>query len=412
MNLAGMGKSRAFFLRPQRVFIYDRRMKKWGIILVLVGACVGIVCAAYSLHHYVAVMHNTQDAPAFCAINDTFNCDAVAASSYAAWKSVPLAGIGLLFFAVQLLLALWALWDRAGQAGAATVGAGLGLFGLLPSAYLIYVMAVVLGAYCIPCLGMDVSQALILIGWFGSGLVRWKALRERTEYLRPATAVLVLGAVGGLLLVNLGDSAASASGKPSPALLAQAIAAWQRQPAQNFSITPEHFPMKGNPDAPITVVEFSDFQCPFCKLAAKTLWPALNEYRQQIRFVFVNFPMDNSCNTKLQQPMHQSACVAARGGICAQQLGKFWQYHDALFADQKAINREMVVAQAKALGADPAAFAACLDAPETEQILQQHLALGQQVQLPGTPAIFINGRFVKVWQSRDFLRAAIDASKK
>lgn len=379
---------------------------------MLAAGLVGVCFSAYALQHYLAVVQNTQQAPAFCAINDTFNCDAVAASSYAAWRGIPVAGIGLLFFAAQVLLALWALMGREGLAALATLGATAAVAGIFPSVYLLYVMESVLQSFCIPCLIMDGMLGLTLVGWLSSRLVQWRVLTNRVEIMRPLTALLVLGGVGLLLLVNLGSSADSAAGKPSAAVLAQALAAWEHSPQTPLPIDPKIFPLWGNPDAHVTIVEFSDFQCPYCRLAATTVRPAIAEYRTSVRFAFANYPLDSNCNSAVQQSMHPMACLAARASLCAQKFGKFWAYHDLLFAHQKELSREFMVSAAGQQGMSAADFTACLDAPETETLLQQQIALGQQARIGGTPAFYINGRFVKVWQNREFLRGIIESQLK
>jgi len=87
----------------------------------------------------------------------------------------------------------------------------------------------------------------------------------------------------------------------------------------------------GSRDAPVVIEEFSDFQCPYCRRAAFLLRPYLGQYRKQVRFVFVNFPLNRDCNPQVQAAVHGFACDAARYALCAADQGRFWTLHDLIF---------------------------------------------------------------------------------
>ena len=133
----------------------------------------------------------------------------------------------------------------------------------------------------------------------------------------------------------------------------------------------------------VTIVEFSDFQCPFCGKFADTLAELERNYPEDVRIVFKQFPL----------PMHPDAKLAAKATIAAQPQGKFWAMHDRLFKNRTQLKREQLVDHAKALGLDTAAFETALDADETQRRLDLEKLLGRQLGVRGTPSFFINGRF-------------------
>ncbi len=144
-------------------------------------------------------------------------------------------------------------------------------------------------------------------------------------------------------------------------------------------------PAKGGPaGAPVTIIEFSDFQCPFCGRVNPALEKAKETYGDKLRIVFRQFPLN----------IHPQAPKAAEAALCAGDQGKFWEMHDALFADQQKLAVPDLKAKSAALGLDSAKFDACLDGGVKAAQVAQDLADGQKAGVSGTPAMFINGRFV------------------
>ena len=144
-------------------------------------------------------------------------------------------------------------------------------------------------------------------------------------------------------------------------------------------------PAKGGPvGSPITIIEFSDFQCPFCSRVNPSLAQAKEIYGDKVRFVFRQFPLN----------IHPQAPKAGEASLCANEQGKFWEMHDALFADQSKLAVADLKATAVKLGLDAAKFDACLDGGAMTQIVARDMADGMAAGVSGTPALFVNGRFI------------------
>ncbi len=381
-------------------------MRRWGLWLVIIAALVGGIFSAIALRHYVSINGANLSAPSFCNINEQFNCDMVTASSYAAVADLPVSGVSLLFFAVQLLFGFWALKQRDAR-GPAAVGLGFAILALLPALYLGYVMAAILHTYCISCLMIDLSVLLVLAGWWGSG-AGLSALRQRHAIMAPIVVTLIIGAVGILFLVNLG-AATSGNQRPSAQLMQRALAAHFQQPEQKVDFKLNGRPVWGADKPVLQILEFSDFQCPFCREAAFRVKPYLAEFRNQVQLVFLNYPLDQACNTDIQRPMHAFACQSARAALCAHDQGKFWAFHDAVFRDQQKITPDFLQQTAKNLGLDMGRFEICLKDPTVDARIQEDLAMGHALRISGTPAVFVNGRQLhNGWQNKEFLRAVIN----
>ncbi|WP_257458212.1 thioredoxin domain-containing protein [Archangium lipolyticum] len=161
-------------------------------------------------------------------------------------------------------------------------------------------------------------------------------------------------------------------------------------------------PSRGPENAPITIVEFSDFQCPFCSRAIKTVDEVLAAYPNQVRLVFRQFPLD----------FHKQAPKAAEASLCANDQGKFWEYHDTLFANQQALEVPQLKEHAKKVGLDSAKFDKCLDSGEKASIVNADLEAGKKVGVNGTPAFFINGVLLSGAQPIEEFKSIIDAELK
>jgi protein-disulfide isomerase len=161
-------------------------------------------------------------------------------------------------------------------------------------------------------------------------------------------------------------------------------------------------PSKGPENAPITIVEFSDFQCPYCSRAMKTVDEVVAAYPNQIRLVFRHFPLE----------FHKEAPKAAEASLCANDQGKFWEYHDLLFANQQALQVPQLKEYAKKVGLDTAKFNKCLDSGEKASIVSADMAEGQKLGVNGTPAFFINGILLSGAQPAEEFKSIIDEELK
>ncbi|MEK7663844.1 MAG: DsbA family protein [Patescibacteria group bacterium] len=154
----------------------------------------------------------------------------------------------------------------------------------------------------------------------------------------------------------------------------------------SFDITSENH-IRGNVSAPITLVEFSDFECPFCESHVPTLERILSEYKDKVRLVYKHFPLTN---------IHPNAQKAAEASECASEQGKFWEYHDILFKNQKSgLGIDKFKSWAVQLGLNASQFNNCLDSSKYKSKVDADTAEGASKRVNGTPATFINGELVE-----------------
>ena len=141
-------------------------------------------------------------------------------------------------------------------------------------------------------------------------------------------------------------------------------------------------PVRGPQDARVTLVEFSDFQCPYCAQAVIKLNAVLKAYPNDVKLIFKQYPLD----------IHSQAALAAAAALAAHRQGKFWQLHDAMFADRTHLSRQTILAMAGKAGLDIDRFQQDWDSRAIKQALAREQAEGDQIGVEATPTIFIDGQ--------------------
>ncbi len=184
---------------------------------------------------------------------------------------------------------------------------------------------------------------------------------------------------------------------------------FERQPRVELELA--DVPSKGPVEAPIRVVEFSDFLCPFCRNLAGALGSFMPQSQGRVAILFKHYPLDQACNPVMTRTVHDGACELALGGVCAQEQGKFWPYHDRIFGQPPANpSNEDVVRMATEAGLDGDALRQCLSSPGARAKLDRDIAEGRRLGVNATPTVFVNGK--KLEQIGGFLQAIESESKR
>jgi protein-disulfide isomerase len=213
------------------------------------------------------------------------------------------------------------------------------------------------------------------------------------SFLYAGTAVAVL----------LGLSALAIASTPSPSdPHGECHKNCPHQPSASelISATPRgEAPSLGRADAKVTVEVWSDFQCPFCARGAATVKQLREKYGDQVRIVFRHQPL----------PMHANARLAAAASMAAHEQGKFWEFHDLLFANQGSLDRASLEALAGKLQLDPERFRRALDSSTWRTYVETDAAEAQRRGVKGTPTFFVNGKAIIGAQPLSVFAEAIDA---
>ncbi|MEE9207189.1 MAG: thioredoxin domain-containing protein [Gemmatimonadota bacterium] len=166
-----------------------------------------------------------------------------------------------------------------------------------------------------------------------------------------------------------------------------------------FVVATEGFPSKGPSDAPVTIVEFGDFECPFCYRLLESLNQVDATYGDKVRLVYRQFPLNS---------IHPHAQKAAEASLCAAEQGRFWELHDDMFLDQTRLRVRDLKAAAVRLGMDGERFNSCLDSGKYVAEIATDVEAGMRLGINGTPALYINGRFLLGAQPFEVIATIID----
>jgi protein-disulfide isomerase len=191
---------------------------------------------------------------------------------------------------------------------------------------------------------------------------------------------------------------------------AEVLGGLKKQEERNKPLSPEKMakltegtaPAFGPADSKVVIVEFSDFQCPFCSRAATAVHTVKEKYGDKVRFVFRQFPLS----------FHENAHVSAEASLFAAEQGKFWEFHDKLFANQKKLDRASIEGYAKEVGLDVAKLKKALDDKTYAAAVDAEMKLGEEVAVDGTPTMFLNGKRVSNPSDADAISKEIDEALK
>lgn len=365
-----------------------------ALAIALVGVAVSL--ATWWVGHGLAT---DASYTSFCNVGGAVNCDAVLGSRWSTFLGVPVSLWGVVLFVAGAIAAFPGAF--AGVAGglADLVLIGLASWSLGFALVLAAVAFGVLQHACLFCLALDT----IIVAWCVAvlPLVRNFAASPRVPLPRRRPAAYAVAGGALVLAIATGTIAAIRAPDEGPTTLA-AIRAQEPDFFRFYTGLPvipaaeivgAGTNAKGPADAPVTIVEFSDFECPACGAAYRDLH-ALTAANPNVRLVFRHYPLDSSCNPQMQRALHPDACRAAAAAECAGRQDRFWPYHDRLFENQRTLDRDSLFRYAREVGLDIAAFRTCLDDPATMARIREDVATGEKLGVDSTPTIFINGRRV------------------
>ena len=169
-------------------------------------------------------------------------------------------------------------------------------------------------------------------------------------------------------------------------------------PNRRYTINTKGSPVRGPESARVSIVEFSDFQCPFCGRVTPTMDKLVTEYGDQVRIVFKNLPLS----------IHPKAQAAHAAAEAAHRQGKFWEMHDRIFANQRALEPEVFEGYAEAMGLDMDRYRTDIASSDVKKRIGDDMMEAQKLGVSGTPGFFVNGRFVSGAQPFETFKRLVD----
>ncbi len=405
------------------------------LLLALLGAGVSALTIIEHLLLEISEETGLTLESGLCTIGATFNCKKVIGSEWSLILGIPLGYFGVAFYLLLFALTVAAFDEKF--VGRTLAGATLFTMSLLASVFSVYLYLVSelkIGALCPLCLTTYGINFLLLISTYLicpsvslrerrklgiAGLVRYPLLLLRIGAPRESSAPTIarIWLVAGLLAVffigALPDFIASQFVIPTverasdSERLAKGVESWSKSPVQKIALSldgglqGDHF--KGSPQAPVVIVEFSDFECPACRGTHIALEAVLKEFEASIVFVHKDYPLDHACNSNISKPFHRMACFAAEVARCAGEQGKFFETADFLYKSPILTRRsnlkkskEDVFLSSEVLGLDEQGLRECVASRRHRPKIKGDIAAGDTLELAGTPSIWVNGKKLQV----------------
>lgn len=362
----------------------SEQRRTYGILgLSVLGAGISF----YQTSHFFDVRSGQAGFEQFCNVG-SFNCEAIDASRYAEliW-GIPLSGAAAAWY---LAIAAIALLAVSGSWKKEALQALLGMTGIatLFSVVYLYFMISKIGYLCMLCLTVDAIN-LLSLGLVLSMKPDLKGETDKAHWKTIIWSSVACFAVALVVVVNL-NPASGENNKYEAEMIESVLS---KAPAV-VPVRPEN-PQEGSPDALITIVKFSDFQCPSCKSGALTLHPLRYRYGSKLRIVYKQYPLDNACNPEIKNPMHPVACQAARIALCASKQDKFKAVYEKFFDQQPALVGNGTTTLAQQAGADLSSIETCLKEPWADQVIIRDVEEAKALGVESTPTFFVNGRQVR-----------------
>ncbi len=348
-------------------------------------ALAGLLVSAYLTWVYYATFRDFYYSPG-CNLNSEWSCTAVAGSPYARILCLPNSLYGMAVY--LLVLALIPLRLRARIRAFAHLEnylVLLGLFCIGISAYLAYASFFILHKHCIFCMCLYAINIAFLV--LALLTVEWKALSQqirddlkllKTDPKVLGPAILLLIAAAAFVVIQHNRCKNEKQIPPGPG-----------RPGVTISTASD--PSLGPPRAPIVIIEFSDFQCPYCREMHFVLKKLREKHPDQIRVVFKNFPLDPVCNPRLKHGGHPNSCLAAFAAECAHQMGAFEKLYEKL-ATASNYSPEGLLGLASDSGMDLDEFQQCMISGQIREEVQRDIADALKLGIQGTPLLVVNGR--------------------
>ncbi|MES2638631.1 MAG: vitamin K epoxide reductase family protein [Myxococcota bacterium] len=360
------------------------RTRVWG---VAAGSLAGIVIAGY-----LTAQHGGT-AASVCNVSDVWSCDSVNRSEYAKVGTVPVALLGVAFYAVMAWLSLRNASGGATKAPAMmTVLAGLAIVFDL---YLGWASSQI-GAFCPLCVASWALNVVLLVG----AALLWRSSQPATSLLDGIKGELGSVAVVGLLTLVVGamasrDSSAKPGETGGAGNGAVDLSQYYEQVTGRIELDGTE-PVIGDTNARFTMVEWADFECPHCGIMSAELKEILDE-NKDVKLYFKHYPISDRCNSFVQGERHVNACNAAAASECARLQGRFWELSRQMFKNQEFLGKADIRFMAEQQQLDIPAFEACMADPATAEAVKQDVAAGGVAGVEGTPSIFLKGAFGDQW---------------
>lgn len=355
--------------------------------LVFALLCLLGVVVSVELSRIHVFVHTDPTYHTLCAVSEAVNCETVAASPWAVFAGLPVSLWGVLGYLVMGALALWG-WSKRRLHPAWPWGLLLLLssFSVAVSAILGFISFTRIDSLCLFCMASyAISLALLVVAVLATRAARGQSVGllgqdVKTAFARPRLMVpLTLAGLGSIVLLQVFVPPYWRT------------PGWADLPSLTSGSDQHGHHWIGAEKPALTIIEFSDYECPHCRAAHKSIRLIAGKLADQVRLVHRHLPLDMACHPGIDRPFHARACLFAEAAECAGLQGRFWEMNDALFSMQERVKAKDMdpVDLAVRLGLDRRRFKHCLESHEAAPRVQADLRESMERRLDGTPTFIV-----------------------
>lgn len=401
-------------VKKQQIKVQQNKQGKILFILAFLVVILGIGASIeLTLVHHRAQM----DVTSSCDISDTVSCTSIAQTPEAVFLRVPISVWGICTYLVFGILAVWGMKKNKRSSFPWSIFFWMGLATVVYSLWLAYVAYFKYGFFCIWCTVLYVvNMGLMILGFVGirkSGGEVFSSLKNEVSYLwsvRELTLPLMVvgaGLAGGLIFfypdhaegepeveadlagrIRVGDSEGKVEKDRNVRYSLDGI---NVPKVGNLKLIDEDTPMKGAENPDLIVVEFSDYQCPFCQKAHLAVREAFEKYKDRMRVYHIQFPLDHKCNRLIKKPYYDHSCSAARAAYCGGKQGKFWELDHLLYMNRDSHSGPGLMRLVRKIGLNEKEFQKCHKSRESLEAVKRDIEAGIAIKMKGTPAFVFFG---------------------
>ena len=381
---------------------------RWVTALLVVSVLGMFLAGILTYEHYVPM-----DLPG-CSADGAFDCAAVNGSAFSEIRGISVAFLGFVTYVLVAGLCFTRLRKGAQKAaGSMAYAFVLAVILAVLSAFLFYVSKYLLGTFCLYCIGLYVVNTAMLIASWGAlgGPARLgPAVRQDLDGLgkQKPIAYGLFGLIVLLAVVAVAKPGKffNGPGEVGPGLKIPTLANDDKirkeiLEAPYLNPGPGGGFAKGGINPVLTIIEFADFECPACRATSWELAELVKKHPEEVRVVFRHYPLDTTCNSTMTRQVHPFACSTALASEAAGEQGKFWEFHDAVYArkdnlfgpdGRPDLSEKALETRAKALGLNLAEWDASKKSAVVQQKVVDDIIDGGGFGVTSTPTLFVNGR--------------------
>ncbi len=380
----------------------ERDLARWTTALVSAG---GFAVAWYLMEMHVQASVGEAVGGALCGAHSVVDCTAAAQSRYSMLFGIPIALLGQCFYAAVFVVALFdrqKVRDSAEPFRPGAIASTLFGVGMIYSLFLAGVSIIELKSLCPFCIMLYVINLLGVVGasmWAGEKphQVVKRQLQRPSGFFNGWTGLFAM-TFGLILLVGTQVADSAIRDRLQEQARAMEQTGQEVTRVEESLYRAEHSPAKGPVDAPVHIVKFSNFPCPYCGALAGVLDQISEEFGDDLRVEYRHFPL----------PSQADGAASAHAAQCADEQGRFWEMHDALFSAAPELGPESIRDLVGRLDLDPDAFEECMESDRPRETVDKDIEVGRLLDIEGTPVFFLNGHRFDGARGPDMIRPLVE----